>query len=68
MEKPPTGILKRELQRLKKKRLFLEVAEFDQALVQKIVATVEEAYLSDIRNHTTNSTNNIVVVVLTCLQ
>ena len=39
-----------------------------QALVQKIVGTVKEAYLADIRNRTTNYINDTVVVVLTHLQ
>ena len=36
--------------------------------MQQIVATIEEAYLVDIRKHTTNSINNTVVDVLTYLK
>ena len=49
-------------------RLFQEVMGVDQALMQQIVATVEEAYLADIRNRTTNYINNTVTDVLTHLQ
>ena len=49
-------------------RLFHEVMGVGQALVQKIVGTVKEAYLADIRNRTTNYINVTVVVVLTHLQ
>ena len=49
-------------------RLFLEVTGVEQALVQQIFGTVEEAYLSDIRNRTTNFINNTVVSVLKHLQ
>ena len=37
----------------------------EQALVQQIVGTVEEAYLADIRNRTTNSINDTMVELLT---
>ena len=40
----------------------------DQALVQQIIVTFEEAYLEDIRNRITNPNNDIVVDVLTHLQ
>ena len=40
----------------------------EQALVQQISGTVEEAYLADICNRTTNSVNNTVVGVITHLQ
>ena len=40
----------------------------EQALVQQIVGTVEEAYLADICNRTTNSINNTVACILTNLQ
>ena len=49
-------------------RLFREVTGVDQALVQKIVSTVEEMYLADIRNLTTKFINNTVADVLTPLQ
>ena len=48
--------------------LFQEVTPVEQALVQQIVSTFEEAYLTDIRNRTTNFINGTVVDVLTCLQ
>ena len=48
----------------KRVRLFQEVTEVEQALVQKIVDTVREAYLTDIRNRTTNSINDTVADVL----
>ena len=40
----------------------------EQALVQQIVATVNEAYLADIRNHTTKSINETMADILTHLQ
>ena len=40
----------------------------EQAIVQKIVSLVEEAYLADTHNRTTNSINETVVDVLTHLQ
>ena len=52
----------------KEVRLFREVTGVEQILVQKIFGTVKEAYLVDIRNRTTNSTNDIVTGVLTHLQ
>ena len=52
----------------KEMRIFLEVKGFKQALVQHIVATVKEAYLADIHNHTTNSIKDTVADVLTHLQ
>ena len=48
--------------------LLQEVTEVGQALVQKIVATVKEAYLTDICNRVTNSIKNTVAGVLTHLQ
>ena len=42
--------------------------EVEQALVQKIFSTVEEAYLVDIHNQTTNLINNIMANVLTHLK
>ena len=48
--------------------LFQEVTGVKQALVQQIVATVEEAYLADIHNQTTNSTEDTVADVLTHFQ
>ena len=49
-------------------RLFCEVTGLEQALVQKIVGVVEEAYLADICNKTKNCINNTVAGVLTHLQ
>ena len=40
----------------------------EQALIQKIIVTVEDTYLADIRNRTTNSINDTVENVLTHLQ
>ena len=51
-----------------KVRIFREVIRVVQALVQQIVSTVEEAYLADISNHTTNSINDTVANFLTNLQ
>ena len=48
--------------------LFQEVTGVEEALGQKIVATVKEAYLTDIRNHTTNSINSTFEDMLTHLQ
>ena len=52
----------------KEVRLFHELTVLEKALVQKIVGTVEEAYLTDIFNSTTNSINDTVMGVLTHLQ
>ena len=52
----------------KEMRLFHEVTEVEQALVQKIVGTAEADYLADIRNRTTNSINNTVAGILTHLK
>ena len=52
----------------KEVRLFHDVTGSEQALIQHIVGTVEEAYLSDIRNRTTNSINDTLAGVLTHLQ
>ena len=49
-------------------RLFQEVTVVEQALVQKIVSTVKEAYLTYICNRTTNSINGTTVDLLTRLQ
>ena len=49
----------------KKVCLLWEVTGVDQALVQQIVATVEEAHHKDIRNQMTNSINNTVAAVMT---
>ena len=49
-------------------RLFREVTRVEQDLVQQIMRTVEEAYLADTRNKTTNSINDTVAGVLTHLQ
>ena len=51
-----------------KVRLLQEVTGVKQALVHKLVATIEEEYLVDIFNLTTNSINNTVSDVLTQLQ
>ena len=48
--------------------LFREMTEVEQALVQQIVGTVEEAYLMDICNRTTNSINDTAMGILTHLQ
>ena len=48
--------------------LFREVTVVEQALVQRIVATVKKAYLPDIHNCTNNYINDTVVDVLTHLQ
>ena len=49
-------------------RLFREVTGVEQALVQQIVDTDEEAYLADICDHTKNAINNTVANMLTHLQ
>ena len=49
-------------------RLLREVKGAERALVEQIVGTAEEAYISDIRNKTTYSVNNTVAGVLTHLQ
>ena len=48
--------------------LLCEVTVVDQALAPNIVSTVEEAYLTDIRNRTTNPINDNVANLLTNLQ
>ena len=52
----------------KEVRIFREVMVVEQALIQKIIVTVEDTYLADIRNRTTNSINDTVENVLTHLQ
>ena len=52
----------------KEVRLFREVAIVEQALVQKIVGTVEASYLLDLHNRTTNSINDTVAGILTHLK
>ena len=52
----------------KEVHLFHEVMVAEQALVQQIIGTVEEAYLAEIHNRKTNSINNTVACVLTYLQ
>ena len=52
----------------KEVRLFREVTGVDQALVQQNIGAVEAAYLADIRNRTTNLSNNTMTGVLTHLQ
>ena len=49
-------------------RLFWEGTGVQQALVQQKFAPVEEAYLADIRNRTTNSINDTVADMPTHLQ
>ena len=49
-------------------RLFRKVTGVNQALVQKIIASVKEAYIADICNCMTKSTNNTVAYVLTHIQ
>ena len=44
------------------------MTEVEQALVQQIVGTANEAYLKDTYNRTTESINNTVARVLTNLQ
>ena len=46
-------------------RIFREVTWVEQALAQQIVATVKEAYLTDIWNCTTDSINDTVADVIT---
>ena len=48
--------------------LFCEVTRIEQALMQEIIGTVEEAYLMDICNRTTNSINDTAMGILTHLQ
>ena len=48
--------------------LFREGTGVEQALVHKIVDTVKEAYLADIRHRTTMSINDTVAGILTHLQ
>ena len=52
----------------KELRIFREVMVVYQSLIQKIIVTVEDTYLADIRNRTTNSINNTVEDVLTHLK
>ena len=52
----------------KKVRLFREVMGVEQALARQIVFSVEEAYLANICNRTTNSINDTVAGVLAHLQ
>ena len=49
-------------------RLFREATGVDIDPLQRIVATVKEAYLTDIRNLTNNSINDTVADVLTHLK
>ena len=51
-----------------KVRLFQEVTGVEQALVQQIFATFEEAYFTDICNRMTNYINNTVLDMLDHLQ
>ena len=46
--------------------LFHEVTGVEKSLIQHIITTVEETYIADIRNRTTNSIND--TNVLTYLQ
>ena len=52
----------------KEVRLFREVTGMEQALVQQIFGTVEEAYLADICNRTMNYIIDTVTGVFTHLQ
>ena len=52
----------------KKVGLFREVTGVEQSLVQQIVSTVREAYLTDIRNQTKNPINDTIADVRTHLQ
>ena len=52
----------------KEVRLFREVTGSEQALVQQIIATAEEAYLTDSHNRTTNSINDNVADLITHLK
>ena len=52
----------------KEVNLLREVTGVEQALIQQIVGTVEEAYLVDIRNRTTDLINDTVAGILTHLQ
>ena len=52
----------------KEVRLFRKVTGVEQSLVQKIVATAEEAYIADIRNFNINYINDTVADVLTHIQ
>ena len=49
-------------------RLFWEETGLEQAFMQQIVSTVEEAYFADIWNRATKSINNTMADVLTHLQ
>ena len=44
-------------------RLFKEVTGVEQTLVEKIVSTIKETYLKDIRNRTTDSINDTMAGV-----
>ena len=48
--------------------IFRESVGVEQTLIQKNITTVEETYLADIRNLTTNSIKDTVADVLTHLQ
>ena len=52
----------------KEVRLFREVTVVEQAPVQQILGTIEEAYLVDIHNRTTKSINDTVTGVYMNLQ
>ena len=52
----------------KEMRMFREVTGVEKALVQQIFGTVEEAYLADNRNRTTDSINDTVAGIITHLQ
>ena len=49
-------------------RVFREVMGLEQALIQKIVATIYSTYLKDVRDRTTNSINLSVLALLMHLQ
>ena len=52
----------------KEMRLLCEVTGAEQALVKQIVGTVQEAYLANIRNSTTDSISDTVAGVFTHLK
>ena len=49
-------------------RLFCEVMGVEKSNTNKIITTVDESYLADNHNKTTNSINDTVADVLTHLQ
>ena len=49
-------------------RIFCELTGVKQALFQQIITTVEETYIGDIRNRTTNSIYDAMEDVITHIQ